>query len=130
MNDLAPIGHNRGPDLLDEAMSPYDDSRQEAENWLDGTPVTNEAQMLQVDAITREMKAARKAVEDAKETEYRPWKTGGDAVIARYAPTLKDVDRIIKGLVGIVDAFKRKLAAERQAAADEAKRLAWEATRA
>jgi hypothetical protein len=124
------IGHNNPPSLIDDALAPFGDTITEAENWLDGSPVETEAQMLSVDALTKDLKAAKKAVEAAKEEEYRPFKIAGDAVIARYKPTLDDIDRMVKGLVAAVDGFKRKLAAEKEAARKEAERLAWEKTRA
>ena len=123
------MGHNAPPDPLDEALAPFGETISEAENWLDGTPVADEAQMTAVDALIAAMKAAKKAVETAKEEEYRPHKAACDGVVSKYAPTLKDVDRLVKGLVGLVDGFKRKLAAEKEAKRKEAERAAWEATR-
>ena len=37
--------HNNPPDPIDEALAPFGDVISEAENWLDGSPVENEAQM-------------------------------------------------------------------------------------
>ena len=121
--------HNIPPDPIDEALAPFGDVITEAEGWLDGTPVENEGQMKAVDALIKDMKSAKKAVEAAEESEAKPiydqWKLAKE----RYKPTLTDLDRIVKGLVATVDAFKRKLAAEKEAARKEAERLAWEETR-
>ena len=121
--------HNIPPDPIDEALAPFGDVISEAEGWLDGTPVENEGQMKAVDALIKDMKSAKKAVEAAEESEAKPiydqWKLAKE----RYKPTLTDLDRIVKGLVATVDAFKRKLAAEKEAARKEAERLAWEETR-
>lgn len=129
-NAPPPIGHNLPPDPLDEALVPFGDAISMAEMWLDGTPVENAAQMAEVDGLIAELKAAKKAVETAKEIEYRPFKEACDGVVAKYAPTIKDVDRLVKGLVACVDGFKRKLAAEKEAARQEAVRKAYEAERA
>lgn len=129
INPRAVIGNN-APDPLDEAIAPFGDTITMAEQWLDGVPVSTEAQMAEVDELIAGMKAAKKAVEAAKEEEYRPHKAACDGVVSKYAPTLKDVDRLVKGLVGLVDGFKRKLAAEKEAKRREAERAAWEATRA
>jgi len=121
--------HNNPPDPIDEALAPFGDAITEAESWLDGTPVENEGQMKAVDALIKDMKAAKKAVEGAEESEAKPIYDQWKAAKERYKPTLTDLDRIVKGLVATVDAFKRKLAAEKEAARKEAERLAWEETR-
>lgn len=122
--------HNSPPDPIDEALAPFGDFISEAENWLDGTAVENESQMKAVDDLTKQLKTAKKAVEAAEESEAKPFYDQWKAAKARYKPTLDDLDRMVKGLVAAVDAFKRKLAAEKEAARKEAERLAWEATRA
>lgn len=122
--------HNNPPDPLDEAIAPFGDTITEAEGWLDGTAVENEGQMKAVDALIKSIKAAKKAVEAAEESEAKPIYDQWKAAKARFTPTITDLDRIAKGLVGIVDGFKRKLAAEKEAARKEAERAAWEATRA
>lgn len=121
--------HNMPPDPIDEALAPFGDVITEAEGWLDGTPVENEGQMKAVDTLIKDMKAAKKAVEAAEESEAKPIYDQWKAAKERYKPTLTDLDRIVKGLVATVDAFKRKLAAEKEAARKEAERLAWEETR-
>lgn len=125
----AMLGHNLPPDPIDEALAPFDAAREEAENWLDGTPVETEAQMKSVDALIKDMKSAKKAVEAAEESATKPLYDVWKAEKARFKPTLDDLDRIVKGLVATVDAFKRKLAAEKEAARKEAERKAWEETR-
>lgn len=121
--------HNNPPDPIDEALAAFGDTITEAEGWLDGKPVETEGQMKAVDALTKEIKAARKAVEAAEESEAKPIYDQWKAAKARYKPTLDDLDRIVKGLVAAVDGFKRKLAAEKEAARKKAEAEAWEATR-
>jgi hypothetical protein len=119
---LPPRTHNNPPDPLDEALAPYGDYLAEAEGWLDGTPVETEAQMRSVDALIKQIKAADKAVTDAQKSESAPLHDAWKAALARYKPTLDDLDRIKRGLVAAVDGFKRKLAAQKA----EAERLARE----
>lgn len=129
MNELAPQNHNNPPSPIDEALAPFGDVISEAETWLDGQAVENEGQMKAVDVLIKGTKAALKSVKEAEESESKPiydqWKNKK----AEYAPTITDLDRIVKGLVGIVDGFKRKLAAEKEAARKAAEKAAWEATR-
>lgn len=129
--------HNNPPDPIDEALAPFGDVISEAENWLDGSPVENEAQMKAVDKLLSGIKDAHKAVSAAEESEAKPIYDQWKSAKARFAPTLTDLDRMKKGLVAIVDAFKRKLAAEKaeaerkaRAEAEKAMRAAEEASRA
>lgn len=122
-------GHNMPPDALDEAIAPFGDAISEAENWLDGEPVQNEAQMKAVDALLRDVKAAKKAVTEAEESEAKPIYDQWKATKARFAPTLEDLDRMAKGLVSLVDGFKRKLAAEKAEAARKAQEEMWRKAR-
>lgn len=124
MNYRAVIGGNNPPEPIDpmEAIqSQFDDTFSEVANWLDGSPVENEAQMKAVDALLASVKDAEKDAKAAKEDEYRPHKAAGDAVIARWKPFLDDLDRQKKGLAAAVDAFKRKLAAEKAEAERKAR---------
>lgn len=130
MNELAPIGHNAPPSPIDDAMAPFDATRDEAESWLDGKAVTTEGQMKAVDALIKEMKAARKAVDEARDVATKPLHQAWQAEIALWKPTQDDLDRIVKGLVALVDGFKRKLAAEKEEARRKAEAEAWEKTRA
>lgn len=112
MNALAPIGHNGGPDLLDEAIGIDPEALELAEGILTGQPVENDDQMKAVDDITKRLKAIKKAVTGAKESESKPLHDAWKQALARYKPTEDDLDRQIKGCVGMVDVFKRQKAAE------------------
>jgi len=113
--------HNNPPDPIDEALAAFGDAITEAEGWLDGKAVETEGQMKAVDALTKELKAAKKAVEAAEESEAKPFYDQWKAAKARYKPTLDDLDRMVKGLVAAVDGFKRKLAAEKAEAERKAR---------
>ena len=113
MNAPAKIGHNQAPDPLDEALAPYGDYITEAETWLDGTPVETEAQMRAVDDLLKQIKAAERDVTGAQKSEAAPLHDAWKAALARYKPTITDLDRIKRGLIAAVDGFKRKLAAEK-----------------
>lgn len=129
MNAPAAIGHNNPPDPIDEALAPFGDTITEAEAWLDGQKVETEAQMKAADVLLKGVKAARKAVDDARDVATKPLHEAWKAEVARWKPTQDDLDRLTKGLVALLDDFKRKLAAEKEAARKEAERLAWEETR-
>lgn len=116
MTALAQAGHNNPPDPIDEALAPYGDAIDEAENWLDGTPVETEDQMKAVDAIIKEIRAAKSELAKAKKSATAPLHDAWKAEIARWTPTEEDIERRLKGLAAVVDPFKRKLAEEKDAA--------------
>lgn len=128
------MGHNNPPDPIDEALAPFSDAVEEAQNWLDGEPVKDEAAMKAVDALLADVKAAHKAVSDGEKSAAAPLYDIWKAEKARWRPTLDDLDRIKKGLVSIVGDFKAKLAREKaeaeRKAREEAERKAREAAEA
>lgn len=129
MNAPAVIGHNLPPDIIDETLAPFGDVISEAESWLDGQKVETEGQMKAADALLKGIKAARKAVDEARDLSTKPLHDAWKGEVARWKPTQDDLDRLAKGLIALLDDFKRKLAAEKEAARKEAERLAWEETR-
>ena len=129
MNAPAVIGHNNPPDPIDDALGPYADIIAESENWLDGQKVETEAQMKAADVLLKGIKSARKAVDEARDLSTKPLHDAWKTEVARWKPTQDDLDRLAKGLIALLDDFKRKLAAEKEAARKEAERLAWEETR-
>lgn len=130
MNAPAPIGHNMPPDSIDEALAPFGDVISEAETWLDGQKVETEGQMKAADVLLKGIKAARKAVDDARDASTKPLHEVWKAEVARWKPTQDDLDRLAKGLIALLDDFKRKLAAEKAESARKAEAEAWEKTRA
>jgi uncharacterized protein YhaN len=129
-NPRAVIGGNAPPDPIADIQAAYDDLFQEVANWLDGTEVQTDAQMDAVNELLASVKACEKEAESAKEAQYRPHKAAGDAVVAAWKPFLADLALQRGGLIKAVDAFKRKLAAEKDAIRKAAERDAWEKTRA
>lgn len=129
MSAPAKIGHNLPPDPIDEALAPFGDTITEAESWLDGQKVETEGQMKAADALLKGVKAARKAVDDARDVATKPLHDAWKGEVARWKPTQDDLDRLAKGLAALVNDFKLALAAEKEAKRKEAERLAWEETR-
>lgn len=115
MNQIPQIGHNNPPSPIEAIQSAYDGVFSEVANWLDGSPVENEAQMVEVDKLLAAVKDAEKEAVAAKEDEYRPHKAACDGVVARWKPFLDDLGLQKKGLAAAVDGFKRRLAEARDA---------------
>lgn len=128
-NPRAVIGANNPPDPIDEITSAYEDDRLESENWLDGTVIETEGQMLAVDKLRKAMRDCRLALENGQKSATAPLYDAYKAEMGRWKPAIDDHKRIEAGLVAIGDGFKRKLAAEKEAARKKAEAEAWEATR-
>ncbi len=130
MNAITKVGHNNPPDPIDTITAAFEDARAEAESWLDGKAVETEGQMKAVDELRGSMRQWRigleKGQKDATAPLHDAWKREGE----RWKPTIADAKMIEDGLVAIVDGFKRKLAAEKEAARKKAEAEAWEKTRA
>ena len=124
------IGGNNPPDPIDTISAQFEDVRAEAENWLDGQRVENEAQMQAVDKLRAAMRDCRLAYERGQKSATAPlydaWKAEG----ARWKPEIDDAKRIEAGLVALVDTFKRTLSAQREAAERQARAEAEAARRA
>lgn len=134
---MTSIGHNNPPDPIDQINASHEGMRMEAENWLDGTPVTNEGQMQDVDTLRKAMREWRLALQAGQKSEAAPLHDAWKAALARWKPVIEDAQRIEKGLVALVDGFKRKLAEEKaeaerkaRAEAEAARRAAEQAARA
>lgn len=126
-SSLPPRDHNNPPDPIDEICAAHESVRIEAENWLNGeTVVDSEAVMATVDRLRADARQWRLDLERGQKSATAPlydaYKAEGD----RWKPTIEDAKRIEAGLVSLVDGFKRKLAAQKEAE----RRAAWEAAQA
>ncbi|TKD50188.1 hypothetical protein [Sphingomonas baiyangensis] len=125
-NPRAVIGGNNPPDPIDVALEPYGPILEEVANWLDGATVENDGQLKATDDLLKELKAARKAVDAARDECTKPLHEIWKAEVARWKPTQDDLDRQVKCLVAAQAPYKAKLAAKKEAARREAERAAAE----
>ncbi len=123
---IAAIGHNNPPDPIDLALEPFDAVLIEAANWTDGSTVENDDQLGATDALLKELKAARKAVDQARDEYTKPLHEAWKSEVARWKPTQDDLDRQVKCLIAAQAPYKAKLAAEKEAARIAAEREAAE----
>lgn len=132
LNPRAVIGGNNPPDPIDTALEPYASVLEEVGHWLDGKAVENDGQLAATDALLKELKAARKAVDTARDECTKPLHEVWKAEVARWKPTQDDLDRQVKCLVAAQAPYKARLAAEKEAAriaAEQAAREKAEAAR-
>jgi len=130
-NPRAIIGDNLPPpDPIDTALEPYGDTITEVENWTDGTTIENEAQLVATEVLLKQLKAARKSVGEARDVVTRPLHAAHQAEVARWKPTIEDIDRMIAAVVALQSPYKAHKAAEVAEAARQAQRVAFAAQEA
>jgi len=129
INPRVALGDNGPPDPIDIALAPFSDTLLEVEQWLDGAEVENAGQLDATDMLLKDLKAARKAVDVARDECTKPLHEAWKAEVARWKPTQDDLDRQVKCLVAAQSPYKVKLAAEKEAARVEAQRIADEKAR-
>lgn len=130
MNDLshAPMGHNGGPALNpDVVVSEWSDYIQEAQHWADGTEVENDEQMRAVELLVKKIKEAEKAVGEARDEATRPLHVAWQAEIARWKPTITDLDNLKKCLLASIEKRKKAVAAKKAEEERIARQAAWAA---
>ena len=129
MNDLSPpaMGHNNPPEELARSaaiLAPFSAYLDEAAHWLDGIPVETEDQLEAVDLLLANVKAAEKALLQARDAATKPLHDAWKAEVAQWTAAVDDLERLKKGLARIANDFKVKLAELREA---EARRVRAEA---
>jgi hypothetical protein len=143
------MGHNNPPVEIEPTpfeMSEVEigDLYAEAKNWLDGEPVTSQAQADGLSKLIDDLRKSAKLADERRVAENKPFDDGKAEVQARYAPLIADTKSVKGKAVLAIDMAKQalapwlqKLEAEKQAAAakaraeaDEKLRIAQDALRA
>lgn len=127
------IGHNNPPVEIEPTpfeMSEVEigDLYAEAKNWLDGEPVSSQAQADGLSKLIDDLRKAAKLADERRIEENRPFDEGKAAVQARYAPLISDTKSVKGKAVIAIDMAKKALAPWLQKLEDE-KRAAAEAAR-
>lgn len=138
-NPLIVVGSNNPPEptpfeLSDKAIN---DLYDEAKLWLDGAPVDNADMANGVTNLKNMILRARKAADENRDAEKRPFLEAGREVDARYKPLLTKADLAIDAckkanapwLIKVQAEIDRK-AAEARAEADRQREAAHAAIRA
>ncbi|WP_421696893.1 hypothetical protein [Ancylobacter sp.] len=85
-------GHNNPPEPtpFDLSKQEIDDLYAEAQNWLDGDPITTPEQAEAVDKLRNLLREAMKTADRRRVEENKPFDDGKAEVQARYAPLIAD----------------------------------------
>lgn len=118
------IGANGGPPLDPFAMSKQevDDLFEEAKVWLDGTEITSEAEAEAVETLLTLSRKAKATADGSRKVENEPFDTGKAEVQARYNPVLKRADLIADTCKQRLTPWRTKVAAEKEALAEQLRR--------
>jgi len=120
---------NAPPDIA--FSTAIDDLYDEAANWLDGTPLANQAQADAVGQIMAGLRTIRKDADAARKVEKKPHDDAAKAVQDKWLPILTKADRAIEAAQRPLTDWLARQEAERMAreaeARAEADRLAREA---
>jgi hypothetical protein len=135
---LAGIGHNMPPlSPFEIAQKAIEDVCSEASMWLDGATVDNKELADGIDNLKKTIAAARKAADEARKVENKPFDDGKADVQGRYNPLLKKADlakdACNKALEPWLNAEAKRIEDEARVAreaAEELQRKAQEAIRA
>lgn len=130
-------GANNPPaDPFDAIKVHIEDLYLEARNWLDGEPITTQAQADEVGRLLDMIREAEKAADEVRKELNKPFDEGKAAVQAKFAPLIADTKAVRGKTVLASEACKAALAPWRQEqerlrqeAAAEARRVADEAAR-
>lgn len=113
------IGANNPPrTVLEEIDSLYE----EAQHWLDGAGIENDAQAEGLGVLMDMLAAARKACEAERKEKVAPFDLAKKEIQAVYTPAITKADRAIAAAKSVRDKWLRA----KQAAIDEAARIARE----
>lgn len=134
MSDVAETLRNATP--FDLVKQDIDDLFEEAKTWIDGSEVETQDEADTIAKLTDLARKAKKAADDARKIEAKPFDDGKAEVQARFRPVLSRADIIVdackKALTPFLAAQEReKREAERKAReeAEAAERAAQEAMR-
>lgn len=136
--------HPPKPDPFGAIEAHIRDLYEEAKHWLDGEPISSEAQAQAVTDLLDQVLDAEKVADEARKEENKPFDQGKAAVQAKYAPLIADT-KSQKGLTVLAhdaciaalrpwrqeqERLKREAAEVARAEAEEKARAASEAMRA
>lgn len=114
-NPRAVSGGNNPPDPIDAITSANSDLLDYVTQWLDGDPIETEDQMKEVDGIVKNLKAMKKELVDGQKSATAPLHDTWKAEIARWKPTIEDVDLQVANMVKLASPVKLRIAAEKEA---------------
>lgn len=127
--DPPAAGHNNppeetDPDPFDTLNTAIEDLFLEAQNWLDGEPISNEKQAEAVTTLKGLIADVKKSAETEQKAESRPHYEAHKAAIARWKPMIEKADKAVRVANRALTPWLEMLQAEQKRKADEARAAA------
>lgn len=140
MTQTATVGHNNPPTPFDDVKAEIEGLYDEAKQWLDGEPVTNQGMADGLNKLIGMIREAEKKAEALRKEEAKPFDDGKAEVQARYNPliakgkgltamALEAAKNALTPWLEKLDREKREAEAKARAEAEEAAKRAAEAFR-
>ncbi len=109
--NLAVIGHNMPPEPtpFEAIEARINDLYDEAKQWLDGEPVTTQAQANALNNLEGHIRQAAKDAETLRKAEVKPFDDAKAEVQARYNPLIGETKAVTGKTVKAIDAVKSAL---------------------
>lgn len=127
MNEVAKVGHNRNP--FDELSDEIADLYNEAHNWCDGEPISNQKQADEIAKLLEMIRQARKKADEARKEEKRPHDEAAKAVQQKFMPVLESADMASMACKKTLAPWLQKLEDEKRAEAKAKRKEAEEKVR-
>jgi len=134
-----PIYTPRRPQaIITPPQTPYEQSKErveelyaEAKGWLDGEPITSQAQADEIQKLMRLIQEAEKVAESHRKAEAQPFDDGKAEVQARYNPLIRETAlarprSLSSACKSALAPWLKKLDDEQRAAAEKARQEAEE----
>lgn len=119
MNAVATIGHNSPPDPFEGFRLHIEDLFEQAQQFLDGTGIQNQAQADDVSALLNMVRKSSNDADEQRKAEKKPFDDGAKAVQAKWKPLLDKLDLAAFTAKNALAPFLRKQEEEARAKAEE-----------
>ena len=118
------IGHNQPPAGYEICKRDIDDLYEEAKQWLDGEPVTDQEQADALNTLAARIREASKQAEENRKQEAKPFDEGKADVQARYKPLKTMADSALDAVKAALKPYLLELDRQQREAAEKARQEA------
>lgn len=118
------IGHNRPPDGFAICKKRITDLYEEARQWLDGEPITDQEQADALNTLASHIRDAAKEAEENRKIEAKPFDDGKADVQARYKPLKTMADNALDSVKAALVPYLMELDRKQREIAENARKEA------
>lgn len=118
------IGHNQPPAGFETCRTAINDLYEEAKQWLDGEPITDQEQADALNTLAARIREAAKLAEENRKLEAKPFDDGKAEVQARYKPLKSMADAALDSVKAALKPYLLELDRKQREAAEQARKEA------